>query len=127
LSPASAPTGAPPPSSITSRAVAQPAVPRVRHAARPASNEEETALLLDAMRALRRQSDPARARVLLGRYLQQNPNGALAEEALAMSIEAAVAAHDGDAPALARHYLRSYPSGPFRSVAVQALGTAPAP
>ena len=78
-------------------------------------------MLLEAMRALRRQSDPARARVLLGRYLQQHPNGALAEEALAMSIEAAAAAHDGDAPALARRYLRIYPSGPFRSVALQAL------
>ena len=69
--------------------------------------------------------DPARARVLLGRYLQEHPNGALAEEALAMSIEAAVAAHDGEAPALARRYLRSYPAGPFRSVALQALSATP--
>ena len=95
-------------------------ISHVRRPVRADSREEETALLLDAMRALRRQHDPVRARVLLGRYLQEHPNGALAEEALAMSIEAAVAAHDSDAPALARRYLRSYPSGPFRSVALQA-------
>ncbi|MES1209893.1 MAG: hypothetical protein ABUS79_28490 [Pseudomonadota bacterium] len=113
----------PPPS--PARAAVEPAGSHVRRAARPDTREEETALLLEAMRALRRQRDPARARVLLGRYLQQHPNGALAEEALAMSIEAAVAAHDGDAPGLARRYLRSYPAGPFRSVALQALAPKP--
>ena len=100
---------------------AEPAAARIHRAARPSTAEDETALLLEAMRALRRQGDPARARVLLTRYLQQHPTGALAEEALAMSIEAAVAAHDADAPALARRYLRSYPGGPFRAVATQAL------
>jgi len=106
---------------------AEPAVSHPRRAARAETREEDTTLLLDAMRALRRQHDPARARVLLGRYLQQHPNGALAEEALAMSIEAAVAAHDADAAGLARRYLRSYPSGPFRSVALRALAPAASP
>ncbi|MFL5306307.1 MAG: hypothetical protein ACJ8F1_13900 [Polyangia bacterium] len=115
----------PVPASAPARPAAEPAVSHVRRPARAESREEETALLLEAMRALRRQRDPARARLLLDRYLQQHPNGALAEEALAMSIEAAVAAHDGEAPGLARRYLRSYPAGPFRSVAQQALTATP--
>ncbi|HVV16304.1 MAG TPA: hypothetical protein VHH90_03800 [Polyangia bacterium] len=121
--PAVAAVQLPPPAATRVRS--ESAVTHVRRTARPDTREEETALLLEAMRALRRQRDPGRARALLGRYLQQHPNGALAEEALAMSIEAAVAAHDVDAPALARRYLHSYPSGPFRSVAQQALAPAP--
>ena len=55
-----------------------------------------------------------RARALLARYLGRHPNGALAEEALALSIEAAVAHHDADAAALGARYLQRYPAGPFR-------------
>jgi hypothetical protein len=87
---------------------------------------EDTSAVLEAVRALRRQHDPARARRLLAAYLEQHPNGALAEEALAMSIEAALVERDGDAPALARQYLSRYPAGPFRGLAQQALvGNAP--
>jgi hypothetical protein len=64
--------------------------------------------------------DPARARGLLDRYLERRPNGALAEEALALTIEAALAHRDGDAAALGTLYLRRYPSGPFRALALQA-------
>jgi hypothetical protein len=60
-----------------------------------------------------------RARALLARYLGRHPNGALAEEALALSIEAAVAHHDGDAAALGARYLQRYPAGPFRALALQ--------
>lgn len=76
--------------------------------------------MLAGMRALRVDHDPARARGLLATYLQRHPNGALAEEALALTIEAAVAHHDGDAAALGARYLRRYPAGPFRALAEQA-------
>jgi hypothetical protein len=102
------------------------ASPRARRAA---PTGEETAPVLAAMRALRRDHDPARARGLLAGYLARYPSGALAEEALAMSIEAAVAHHDGDAGLLARRYLRLYPAGPFTQLArsAQATPTSPAP
>ena len=45
----------------------------------------------------------------------------LAEEALAMSIEAAIAHHDADVAALASRYLRLYPHGSFQALARQAL------
>ena len=76
---------------------------------------------MEAMRALRVERNPGRARQLLGRYLEQYPNGALAEEALALSLEAAVARGDGDAAALAARYLKLYPAGPFNALARQTL------
>ena len=108
---------------------------RVRHnlplpavsAAVVAEVEEETAPVLAAMRALRRDRNPARARALLNRYLAEHPKGALAEEALAMSIEAAVAHHDIDARHLAEHYAQSYPNGPFRTLARRTLSALPVP
>ena len=68
---------------------------------------------------------PARARGLLSRYLAEHPNGALAEEALAMSIEAAIAHHDTDVAALASRYLRLYPHGSFQALARNALVAQP--
>jgi hypothetical protein len=101
---------------------------RVRHVpqtAVAAAVQEETAPVLAAMRALRRDRNPARARALLDTYLTEHPNGALAEEALAMSIEAAVAHHDSDARLLAERYARSYPNGPFRVLAKRTLTVPP--
>ena len=72
------------------------------------------------MRALRVERNPVRARGLLARYLADHPNGNLAEEALALSIEAALAHGDGDVAALADRYLRLYPRGSFRELATQA-------
>jgi len=88
-------------------------------AAAPAS--EDTSAVSAAMRALRVEHNPVRARALLARYLGDHPNGALAEEALALSIEAALAHHDGDVAALANRYLRRYPRGSFQELARQAL------
>jgi hypothetical protein len=121
--PAPVPVGPPPPAPTVTRASA--AAPRIHHAAPPPQApppqaERESQAVLEAMRALRLDKNPARARALLAKYLDRNPNGALAEEALALSIEAAVAHHDADAPALGARYLRRYPSGPFRSVALEA-------
>jgi len=97
---------------------------RAHRAPSPAAHEdlsvvEDTSVVLEAMRALRLDRNPVRARVLLARYLDRHPTGTLAEEALAMSIEAAVAHHDGDAAALGARYLRLYPNGPFHALARQ--------
>jgi hypothetical protein len=102
------------------------APPHVHRAALPSPSpsasleERETQTVLAGMRALRLDHDPVRARTLLARYLERHPNGALAEEALALTIEAAVAHQDGDAPTLGARYLRQYPGGPFRELASRA-------
>jgi len=77
--------------------------------------------VLAAVRALRRDHNPVRARALLNVYLSAHPDGALVEEALAISIEAAVANRDADANILAIRYLRVYPGGPFHGLAERAL------
>jgi hypothetical protein len=120
------PVAPPPPAAIASR---DPVAPPHTHHAAPGSQppqaqaqaqaQEETQAVLAGMRALRLDHDPVRARALLARYLGRRPNGALAEEALALSIEAAVAHHDGDAAALGARYLQRYPAGPFRALALQ--------
>ena len=73
------------------------------------------------MRALRKQGDPGRAQALLDQYLRSNPRGALAEDALALSIEAAAARKDPRAADYARRYLARYPKGRFRAVAERVL------
>jgi hypothetical protein len=115
----------PPPAPPAPRELA--AAPRTRRVAPALSSlqstpeaETESQLVLEAMRALRLEKNPVRASGLLAKYLERNPNGALAEEALALSIEAAVAHHDGDAAALGARYVRRYPSGPFRALALDA-------
>jgi hypothetical protein len=113
--PSLAPPSSDPPAS--SETTASP--PRPRHAPSLTPVVEDTSDVLEAMRALRLERNPVRARVLLARYLGRHPTGTLAEEALAMSIEAAVAHHDADAAALGARYLRIYPAGPFHDLARQ--------
>ena len=90
-----------------------PSFARPKRTTRPAS-PEDLGPLLDAMRALRVERNPVRARTLLNAYLDRHPKGELSEEALVMLIEAAAAHHDSDAQALAARYLRLYPRGTFR-------------
>ncbi|HEX3902697.1 MAG TPA: hypothetical protein VH853_07585 [Polyangia bacterium] len=92
---------------------------QVERAQPQAQTEEETQIVLEGMRALRLDKNPVRARALLARYLERRPNGALAEEALALSIEAAVAHHDADAATLGARYVRRYPAGRFTALALQ--------
>ena len=99
---------------------------RARHLAAPPTGDD-TAPVIQAMRALRVEGNPVRARALLDRYLARYPEGTLAEEALAMSIEAANVHHDGDAGALARRYLKLYPAGHFSALARQTLNGGSAP
>jgi hypothetical protein len=89
----------------------------------PASTtaEEDAALALAALRALRRDHDPARARAMVEAYLRAHPDSSMAEEALAISIEAAAAHHDADAKGLAARYLALYPSGTFGALARKTL------
>ena len=77
-------------------------------------------MVLAAVKALRRDRDPGRAQVLLEDYLRLHPGGALVEEALALSIEAAAARGDEAAATLAAEYLRRFPAGRFREVARRA-------
>ncbi len=95
-----------------------PERPAAAHArrARTAGEDGETRLLFDATRALRRDRDPQRAGALLDDYFRRYPRGALAEEALAVAIEAATARGDARARTLARRYLARYPSGQFRAL-----------
>jgi hypothetical protein len=103
------------------------AAPSVKRRPPPAVSDEDTASVMEAMRALRLENNPVRARALLAHYLERHPNGTLADEALAMTIQAAVSHHDADAPALAARYLKLHPNGPFRALAAQTLAAARGP
>jgi hypothetical protein len=79
---------------------------------------EEAALVMAALRSLRREHNPAQAGALAHSYLTRFPEGVLNEEALAIGIEAALARHDADvATTLAHQYLGRYPAGRFVSLA----------
>jgi hypothetical protein len=81
---------------------------------------EQDQLVFDSMRALRRDGQPERAAKLLDEYLRRHPNGALAEEALALAIEAATMRGEPRAKDLANRYLARYPSGQFHHAAERA-------
>jgi hypothetical protein len=83
---------------------------RTRVSGAPAAGQ-----VLDAMVALRRDHDAVRAQDLLARYLAGHPRGALREEAMVLSIEAADARDDqSGVERLVKQYRASYPSGRFR-------------
>ncbi len=104
-----------PPSSAPSAAAVPPPV------------DQETDLVLDGLRALRREHDPARARTLFARYLSRHPGGPLAEDALGYSMEAADAqGAPGEAARLADAYLRAYPAGRYGALA-ERLKIVPSP
>ncbi len=89
---------------------------------RHAANSEDPSQVVSAIRALRNEHDPVRAKTLLNRYLQTHPEGALTEDALALSIEAAAASNDPKRSEFARMYLAKYPNGRYRTLALKALG-----
>jgi hypothetical protein len=91
-------------------------------AARPRVNTDAEAgnLVFGAMQALRREGKPERAAKLLEEYRRRYPKGVLGEEALALSVEAAVERGDPRAKALAESYLARYPNGQFRQAAERA-------
>lgn len=87
----------------------------------PSRSSEDPRPVVEALRALRREQDPARAQSLLNDYMRTNPQGALSEEALALSIEAARARKDPAAKSFARRYLARYPTGRQRRLAERVL------
>ncbi len=94
--------------------------PRLAFPVRRAPAEDSPARLMAAVRALRSEGRPARAQRLALEYLRVSPRGALAEEALALAVEAAARSGDAQAATLAARYLRQYPAGRFRAVAEEA-------
>ncbi|MGD0676868.1 MAG: hypothetical protein ABSC94_15755 [Polyangiaceae bacterium] len=83
---------------------------------------EDASEVLDAIRALRSSGDAVRAGVLLGDYLRMHPRGVLAEDALALSLEAAVARHDQRSAAqLGQRYLAQFPNGRYRPFVTETL------
>jgi hypothetical protein len=82
---------------------------------------DEQRLVVDAVRALRHEHAPARAAQLLTRYLDRYPDGAAAEDALALALEATIDRDPSRASAFARSYLARYPSGRWSSLAHRAL------
>jgi hypothetical protein len=98
-------------------------VPKARVAAPAAGTTAASSpggtLMIEAMQA-RRSGDMARAASLLAEYRSKYPDGDLYEEALALSIEAAVARGDDGAQRLAAQYLKRYPNGRFRDQAERA-------
>jgi hypothetical protein len=77
-------------------------------------------LMIEAMRE-RRAGNLARALGLASAYRTQNPGGALDEEALALSLQAAAVLGDEEAKPLARLYVQRYPGGRFRAQAQRVL------
>ena len=90
------------------------------HRARTLKSEDPS-LVVSAIQALRQDRDPERAGRLLAAYLRTHPRGALAEEAVALSIEAADARHSPAAVTFAERYLKEYPHGRFSSAAERVL------
>jgi hypothetical protein len=80
----------------------------------------DAALVVGAMRQLRRGHDPRAALRELDAYLDRFPDGDLAEEVLALAIEARTALGDSAAAPLAERYLQRYPHGRFREQAERA-------
>jgi hypothetical protein len=114
--PARVPAELPPPP-----AEVKPEKPSERRVEKAPRAGEDPTQVAEAVRALRKQGDAARAQALLDQYLKSNPRGALAEDALALSIEAAAARKDPRAAEYARRYLARYPSGRFRAMAERVL------
>jgi hypothetical protein len=100
---------------------ASPPSPSAKRALEKPSAGEDPTLVAEAVRALRKQGDAGRAQSLLDQYLRKNPRGALVEDALALSIEAAAARKDPRAADYARRYVARYPNGRFRALADRAL------
>lgn len=111
--PAEPEASAPPPASLPTTA---------RAAARaPAASSSDVKRVHEAAKALRRDRDPERALALLEQ--SGAGSGPLAEEALALRIEAALARGDQRAADLARTYLAQYPNGRYQALAKKALSS----
>ena len=120
--PAAPPVVEPAPIAEAPAPIAPAPTPRPSHKKHVAAapSEEESALLVAAVQALRRDHDAERAGALLDDYLRRFAHGALAEEALALAIEAAAARNDDRAGEWGAEYLRRFPNGRFSAAAENA-------
>jgi hypothetical protein len=99
----------------------RPAVAAV-HASPSVDDGDDARLVLEALHELRRHQNVVRASDLLANYLRMHPRGALAQDALALSIEAASIRSDAQAQgAWARRYLSEFPNGRYRALSLEAL------
>ncbi|HKP63024.1 MAG TPA: hypothetical protein VJV78_40085 [Polyangiales bacterium] len=89
--------------------------------ARSPAASPNSELVVRAVRALRRDGDPALAALLLDEYRTRRSGGPLGEEVLALQIEAAVANADPRAARFAREYLTRYSAGRYADTARRAL------
>jgi hypothetical protein len=80
----------------------------------------DVARVHEAAKALRHDADPKRALQLL-EPPGSRITGPLAEEALALRIEASAARGDGRRAKLAAAYLAQYPNGRYKELATKAL------
>lgn len=110
----------PEPPAATTAAPSPRSAPKPAERTRGKSSEDPTQVL-EAMRALRAEHDPKKAQGLLSDYMKKHPNGVLAEDALALSIEAATARRDPAAKDYARRYLSAFPNGRYKALATRAL------
>ncbi len=99
-----------------------PVAPRAQPSNPPSvapASASDVARVHEAAKALRGDGDPKRALQLL--ESSQKISGPLAEEALALRIEAASASRDPRAKSLAQSYLSRYPTGRYRELARRTL------
>lgn len=82
-----------------------------------ARSMEEAEVVLDGLRALRKEGDPARAYNLFTHYLAKHPTGMLVEDAMGYRMEAADRMGSLTGPALAESYLKAYPRGRYLMLA----------
>jgi len=86
--------------------------------------EDESTLIVRAVRALRREADPVRAQTLAEEALQRFPHGAQVEEAMALVMESASARGDATgAQRAASAYLERFRSGRFADRAQRILAS----
>ena len=94
--------------------------PPIRPPSHPKHIDDGSALLTKSLLALRRDHDPELAGELVDRYLSRHAEGPLAEEALALGIEAADTRGDhATARALSTQYLERFPKGRFSEFAAR--------
>lgn len=104
-----------------STATAEPEATTADVPARSPVASSNSELVVRAVRALRRDGDPALAARLLDEYRARRSGGPLGEEVLALQIEAAVANADPRAARFAREYLTRYSAGRYADTARRAL------
>lgn len=88
---------------------------------KPAPTLSEARLVKEAVEALRSGDDPEKAERLLSEYRKNSSSGHLDEEALALTIEVALARKSPEAARYARLYLQKYPGGKFAPLAKRVL------